>query len=166
MPDFSATSWSVSCPRAIRVDRVRVRREALERVRPVRAERRAHVDGRLGPIDVLAAEREQVADDDADDEPEHGQPPARDERVEVAAEVDLPLGVEIRLGRRSRGGHASPGSLATGSGTSSANGSSVPSSPSVRTRSEKKRVMTMPSRNSPTVGSGCSPFASASASSG
>ena len=43
---------------------------------------------------------------------------------------------------------------------------SVPSPFSVRLRSEKKRVITIPSRKSPSRGSGCSPCASASASSG
>ncbi len=60
----------------------------------------------------------------------------------------------------------SPGSLATGCGTSSANGSRVPSAPAVRHRWERKRVITTPSWNSPSCGSGRSPFASAIASSG
>ena len=47
-----------------------------------------------------------------------------------------------------------------------ASGLSVPSPFGVRLRSEKKRVMTMPSRKSPSLGSSCSPCASASASSG
>src|SRR5207244_13495705 len=47
-----------------------------------------------------------------------------------------------------------------------ASGFSVPSPFGVRLRSEKKRVMTMPSRKSPRRGSGWSPRARASASSG
>ena len=47
-----------------------------------------------------------------------------------------------------------------------ASGFSVPSPFSVRLRSEKKRVITIPSRKSPSRGSGRSPRASASASSG
>ncbi len=62
--------------------------------------------------------------------------------------------------------HASPGSLATGSGRSSANGSKLPAGPEVRHRCEKKRVITTPARKSPSVGSGRSPRASWSASSG
>ena len=50
-----------------------------------------------GAVDLLAADREQVAENDADDEAEQRKPPPRDERVEIAAEVDLPLGVEIGL---------------------------------------------------------------------
>ena len=46
------------------------------------------------------------------------------------------------------------------------NGFSVPSPFSVRLRSEKNRVITIPSRKSPSLGSGRSPRASASASSG
>src|SRR5207253_9707298 len=47
-----------------------------------------------------------------------------------------------------------------------ASGLSVPSPFAVRLRSEKKRVITIPSRKSPSRGSGRSPRASASASSG
>src|SRR5207244_6789912 len=47
-----------------------------------------------------------------------------------------------------------------------ASGFSVPSPFGVRLRSEKKRVMTIPSRKSPRRGSGWSPRARASASSG
>ena len=47
-----------------------------------------------------------------------------------------------------------------------ASGFSVPSPFSVRLRSEKKRVITIPSRKSPSRGSGRSPRASASANSG
>src|SRR3954466_9899600 len=47
-----------------------------------------------------------------------------------------------------------------------ASGLSVPSPFCVRLRPEKKRVITMPSRKSPSRGSGCSPRASASGSSG
>ncbi len=61
---------------------------------------------------------------------------------------------------------ACPGSAASGSGSSSANGTSSPSSPGTRQRSEKNRVITTPARNSPRRGSGLSPRASASASSG
>ena len=57
-------------------------------------------------------------------------------------------------------------SRTTGSGSSSANGSKVPPSPADSTSSEKKRVITSPSRKSPSRGSGRSPAASASASSG
>ena len=59
-----------------------------------------------------------------------------------------------------------PGSAASGSGSSSAKGTSSPSSPGTRQRSEKNRVITTPARNSPRRGSGLSPRASASASSG
>ena len=148
-------------------NRVRVRRRSLNQL-PAGAIRRAHVHRGLRAVHVLAAEGDEIADRGADDEACNGQPPAGDERVEVPAEVDLALGLGARLRARAFAGrgHASPGSLATGSGSSSANGSRRPSLPSARQRSEKKRVMTTPSRNSPTVGSGRSPEASASASSG
>ena len=61
---------------------------------------------------------------------------------------------------RDEADHASPGSPATGSGSSSANGTRLPPSPAVRHRWEKKRVIRTPARNSPSVGSGRSPFAS------
>src|SRR5205823_3190408 len=50
--------------------------------------------------------------------------------------------------------------------SSSENGSRVPSGAVVRVRWERKRVITTPSLNSPTRGSGRSPAASASTSSG
>ena len=67
---------------------------------------------------------------------------------------------------RDEANHASPGSPATGSGSSSANGTRLPPSSAVRHRWEKKRVIRTPARKSPSLGSGRSPLASASASSG
>ncbi len=74
---------------------------------------------------------------------------------------DRALGATRALAR-----YASPGSPATGSGMSSANGTRVPPPSVVRQRCEKNRVIRTPARNSPSVGSGRSPFASWSASSG
>src|SRR5258706_436962 len=82
-----------------------------------------------------------------------------------AVEADpRPEGAGGRL-VRSAAGRGEPGQQdqqdryvsTTESGSSSANGSNVPLSPADRTSSEKNRVMTRPSRNSPSVGSGLSP---------
>src|SRR5262249_9475070 len=59
-----------------------------------------------------------------------------------------------------------PYGSAIGSGTSSAKGPNVPPSRADSTSSEKKRDMYRPARKSPSRGSGRSPAASASASSG
>src|SRR4029453_7722108 len=68
-------------------DGVWIRRDALERRAGIRAVRGADVDRGLRLVHLLAADGEEVAEDDADEEPEERQPPASDERIEVAAEV-------------------------------------------------------------------------------
>ena len=167
MPDACATLLQRPLSASDLADRVRVRRRGLNQL-PAGAVRRADVHRGLRAVHVLAAEGDEIADRDADDEAGDGQPPAGDERVEVAAEVDLALGLGVRLRARAFAGrgHASPGSLATGSGSSSANGSSVPS-PSLgqaEVREEARHHDAL--AEVADRGSGRSPFASASASSG
>jgi len=77
------------------------------------AERLPHVDDRLRAEELGAAERRQVADDGACDEPREQQPPAREQRMAVAVEIDLRFGVEVRDGA----GGAHPGRLYRGKTT-------------------------------------------------
>src|SRR4051794_17067509 len=84
-----------------------------------------------------------------------------DDLVPVAHEA---LG-EVRADEPGRSGDDVAQAQTSSETASSSSGSTVPPS-SCRTTSEKNRVMTTPSRNSPNRGSGRSPFASASASSG
>src|SRR5207237_5024008 len=58
---------------------------------------RAEIDRRARLPDLRAAERDQVADDRAGDEPRDGKPPADDDRTRVTTEVDLLLGLEVGL---------------------------------------------------------------------
>ena len=89
----------------------RVRRLALH-LDAAGRKRLADVDRRLRGVDLRAADRDQEPDHDAADETGGRQPPPQQQRVPVAAEVDLALGVEVRelaLGRRprfGRGAHA------------------------------------------------------------
>jgi hypothetical protein len=59
-------------------------------------ERLAEVDGRLCFVDLGAAQRDQVADQDPGHEARERQPPVGRDRVPVAMEVDVALGVELR----------------------------------------------------------------------
>jgi hypothetical protein len=81
------------------VDGARVRGQPRHRRAAIRRERLAEVERRLGPVDVAAAERERVAADDAGEESEDGEPPARGDGVPVAAELDFLLGVDVELAR-------------------------------------------------------------------
>src|SRR5207249_2735291 len=83
-------------------DRARGRRVglgALEQRAADDAVRGAQIDGRARIPDLLAAERDEVPDQRADQQAGEQQPPPRDDRTPVAAEVDLLLGLEIRLPR-------------------------------------------------------------------
>src|SRR5205085_11375068 len=61
-----------------------------------RAVRRAEVHSRARLPDLLAAQRDQIADERADDQSQERQPPVRDDRAPVAPEIDLLLGVGVR----------------------------------------------------------------------
>src|SRR5206468_1031349 len=56
---------------------------------------RTEVDRRARIPHLLAAERDEVADQRADEEPDEQEPPARGDRTPVPAEVDLLLGLEV-----------------------------------------------------------------------
>jgi hypothetical protein len=91
----------------------------------------------------------------------------RIERDKVVAVPEQRLG-QVRADEAGGSGNevAQGYASAMGSGSSSENGSSAPSSLATSVSWEKKRVITTPSRKSPSRGSGRSPRASAKASSG
>src|SRR3954469_11888297 len=83
-------------------DRRRRRRiglRALQEDAPDRAVGGAEVDRRARLPHFLPAERDHVADERAGDQPEQGQPPVRDERAPVSAEIDFLLGAGIGVAR-------------------------------------------------------------------
>src|SRR3954447_6135397 len=82
-----------------RRSRRRVRLRALQEDAPDGAVGRAEVDRRARLPHFLAAERDHVADERAGDQPEQGQPPVRDERAPVSAEIDFLLGAGIGVAR-------------------------------------------------------------------
>src|SRR5262249_29816113 len=69
----------------------RVRLRPLQEDAADRAVRRAEIDVGARLPDLLAAERDDVADERPDDEPEHGQPPARHDRAPPSPEIDFSL---------------------------------------------------------------------------
>ena len=82
----------------------RVGREPLERRGS--GVRLPEVERRRGLVHLVAAEREDVADDQPGDEAESRQPPAREQRVPVLAEIDLALVVQVgEVGSFPGGGH-------------------------------------------------------------
>ena len=76
-------------------DRARVRGEALDLRVAARRERLAEKDDGLRAPGRPAAERDEVAQDGAHEEPGGREPPARDQGRPEAAEVQLLLGLEI-----------------------------------------------------------------------
>ena len=74
---------------------LRVRLQALDLAAAARGERLAEVEQRLGAEDVAAADRDEDAEDGADDEAADRQPPASRDARPGRPQVDLALGVEI-----------------------------------------------------------------------
>ena len=53
---------------------------------------------RARPPDLGAPERDEIADQRADEQPDKGKPPVRDDRAPVAAEIDFLLGFPVTSG--------------------------------------------------------------------
>src|SRR5919201_1300817 len=73
-----------------------VRGEALDLPRAGWVQRLAEADRGLRLVDLTAAEREEIAEDDPNDEDGDGEPPTHEQRVPVAPELELLLGVDVR----------------------------------------------------------------------